>query len=73
MEIQLLFAKNKDFLITTNTVVDREKLNYDLPVFQLMSCEKEQNLRNEVKNMEKNFEQIEQYKLDEKKGAREFS
>ena len=31
------------------------------------SCEKEQNLKNEIENMEKNLEQTDQYNLDAKK------
>ena len=99
--------KIKDYLITINNVIDKEKLYYALPVYHSMfvsklddstinftisdstlevlllqirgetikyasnlkrqSCEKEQNLKNEIENMEKNFEQIDQYKLDAKK------
>ena len=36
MEIQLLFAKNKDYLIANNNVIDTEKLNYALPIYNPM-------------------------------------
>ena len=40
MKILLLFAKNKDYLIAINNVIDREKLNYALPVYHLIFLSK---------------------------------
>ena len=99
--------KHKDYLIAIHSVIEKEKLNYALPVYhpifisklddstnnftisdraflelllpqirgetikyalnlKRQSFEKEQNLKNAIKNMEKNLGQIDQYKLDQK-------